>query len=129
MNPTAKESLASVKADMERRMKFMAFCEEKIIPVAEGCSNTAAFDFTAGILWISVYNREDLSRLMTLAPVWAKNKNGKCIQYNAAVFGDDRVYIHAYDDALPPTCKVVKTTRHVEAHTVEEETIQCEVAA
>ena len=45
-----------------------------------------------------VYNREDLAQLMTLAPLWAKDKCNDGIQYRAELFSMPS----AYDNGLVP---------------------------
>jgi len=76
---------------------------------------------------ISVYTREELQALMTLAPKWEKSKGYSSIRYTAKVFecedhwcGNDTksqytIVLHARDDALPPTCKVVEVEEVVPA--------------
>jgi desulfoferrodoxin (superoxide reductase-like protein) len=124
-----KSSIADAREICVRTEKLLTFAEQKLIPILEQCTDSTSVDLTIGIAWIHVYNREDIARLMTLAPRWDKSKGNQCIEYRACINDDLRFALFARDGALPPTCKVQKVTRHVpavEAHDVEEETIVCE---
>jgi len=59
------------------------------------------------IVEVSVYNRDDLTHMMTLAPMWKKEYENTYIRYNAEINGCDLV-LKAYDAALPATCTEVE---------------------
>lgn len=64
-------------------------------------------------LWFTVHTREDLSLLLTLAPQWTKETglmDSASIDYTASLKDGDfyGIRIHAFEGALPPTCKLVE---------------------
>lgn len=71
-------------------------------------------------VWFTVTNREDLQKLMTLAPQWAKSNATNSIDYTASVDGID-VKIAAQEDALPPTCQLVEETVTIPAQPERQE--------
>lgn len=82
---------------------------------------------------ITVHTREDLAVLMTLAPTWSKTPNAAGIIYCATVEGEE-VQIHAQDEALPGTCKLVEEEYEVPAveakpaHTATRMVLKCDKA-
>jgi len=77
-------------------------------------------------LWISVHNREDLAIAMSIGKglVWSKHGGKNYIRYSSRVEEYDiSVEITAYDEALPPTCKVVTETIHHPAREAYTETV------
>ena len=78
---------------------------------------------------IYVYNRDDLAKLLTLAPTWKKSPSRKTISYTAEV-GSYTITIYAGNAALPPTCHVITEMREHPArpaYTEEVERIVCDV--
>jgi hypothetical protein len=84
-------------------------------------------------LWMSVHNREDLATAMSVGKglVWTKHGGKNYIRYSARLEEYDiGVEITAYDEALPPTCKVVtETIQHParEAYTETVNKLVCDV--
>jgi len=144
MNPASKvqeatDALANLRRSARKYITFADWAEANLLPIVAQLSETPTLDLSCAMPWIHVYNREDLSRLMTLAPKWDKTKTGTSICYSAIVqIGPDPTVmgsqcyftIHAHDAALPPTCKVVKETVVIPATEAREEvreTIVCEL--
>lgn len=71
----------------------------------------------SGLFWVTVNTREDLARLMKLAPQWKKKYGTSEIEYVADVDGVE-VTIKAQNEALPATCKLVQETVEVAAEMV-----------
>jgi len=70
--------------------------------------------------WIDTSDRLDVVKLMTLAStgvLWTKKSEGKIVIYNTVREDGVRIVIHAHDEALPPTCKVIQVEETVPAHT------------
>ena len=128
---TLVEAIDAERAKLHDRIAFLDFAERHLVPLIGRCSDTLRPELTCGIPYFYVFNREDLAVLMTMAPKWDKFNASKGIQYTATI-GGVFTTLMAYDKALPPTCRVVRTTRIVpamEAHEVTEEAIVCEMAA
>lgn len=123
------ENFDSELATMKRRIGMLRNLRKQLLPIASKCSESPRYDMSVGIPYIYVYNREDLMHMLTLAPQWKKGKNDtKSITYYAQIATGIFLYVKAYDAALPPTCKVEKKTRLVEAvpaHEVTEEVLVC----
>ena len=122
------DNLASEINTMEKRAKLLRSLRKVLLPISGKCSDSVRYDMSAGIPFIYVYNRDDLQQLLSLCPRWNKEPFGKNSIDYFAEFSGFLIHIRACDAALPPTCKVEKKTRLVEAvpaHEVTEEVLVC----
>ncbi len=60
-------------------------------------------------IFFHVYNRDDLQKLLALHPQWSKETVDDRITYSADTITGP-VTIHAMENALPDTCKLVEET-------------------
>lgn len=88
-------------------------CSRILDSIGDKLSDTAVFSPNCYIA-VSVYNREDLAVIMTLAPVWSKSAVCDGIDYEAMV-DKQRFVIQAKGEALPGTCKLVEEDYEVPA--------------
>ena len=122
---TYEQALKSKADELASSFKLQAVLLAN--PQLNKLSETANINaFGAYSLWISVHNREDLAIAMSISKglVWSKQGGKNYIRYSSrAEEYDISLEITAYDEALPPTCKVVTETIHHPAREAYTETV------
>ena len=87
------------------------------------CTFELHIDITGVIVFV-VEKRDILTHLMTLSPKWKKDYMSDAIRYQAVVDEKD-VFLIAYSEAFPPTCKVVTEEVFVPARTETKYRVVC----
>lgn len=103
-----QDNIIYQKVELAKQGEFLNWVEEHAAEIELADNAEANLHGTSA--WFTVYNREDLQKLLTLAPLWKKSPSGKGIYYEAQPEGGFPLRIYAYDAALPPTCKVIRET-------------------
>ncbi len=106
----------------------LAALRTKLIALESQLSDTVDVNLYGTSYWFTVTSREDLVVLLTLAPTWKKSNGSLGIDYNAEVDGA-QIFVKTRDEALPPTCRVVKKTITVPEHTEERSFVECDNAS
>lgn len=70
--------------------------------------DTTEVNSWGGATYFYVTNRDDLMKLMTLAPRWEKTTATSRILYRAIIPYGGPVHIYVSEGALPDTCKLVE---------------------
>lgn len=118
---TIQATLDYRKDLQKKETEFIAWCETRFGLLE--LSDNAIVDLGGQLPYFYVHNRQDLQTLMKVAPKWDKTPSGKSILYQAIV-DNYTVCIFACDEALPPTCKVVKEERVIPAQPERTEIIE-----
>ncbi|MDE2020642.1 MAG: hypothetical protein KGJ13_09930 [Patescibacteria group bacterium] len=96
-------------------------------------SDSCKLNAFGGSFWFTVDNREDVQKLLALAPRWEKKASDAGIDYRAVV--DGVTYsVKTTSGALPPTCKLVEKEFEVPeqiipAHVEKKLVLECEPTA
>jgi hypothetical protein len=98
-----------------------------LLPLLAKTANKVSINCAgSGPIWIDVVCREDVQLFMTLAKTWTKHSYSSGISYDGVTVDHVELAIRASDEALPPTCKLVKKTRMVPAHEEEYNEVVCD---
>lgn len=101
------DNISSVINSQIKLASNLAVASLLLEKIDENLSESVYMNGYGGMIWFDVYNREDLQKLMVIAPLWNKSTNTDVIEYKATVNGIE-FKISAHDAALPDTCKLVE---------------------
>lgn len=132
MKPAIKAELEAVQDALKSTMagliinaRRLALMEVLLNTIdTESLSDDVTFNAFGGSMWISLKSRADLEILFRLAERWDKKDDADCIRYSATVM-DVEFVIRAYDNALPPTCRVVEEQIAIPARMETRKRIVC----
>ncbi len=109
MNETLTETLTRVRDYFNDGLARLEKATSLFGPL--NLSADAEYNFMGSDLWVTTTNREDVEKVLALAPagaIWTKSKTGyddTMIRY-VCVIDDVCVQLHVTNGALPPTCEV-----------------------
>lgn len=112
------EKIQNQKHYWRSERKRYELCEKFVDAIGDKLSDDVSFS-PSYYIQITAKNRDDLTALMTLAPLWAKSFGEVQITYSATIDGE-RVEIIAAADALPGTCKLVEEEYEIPAQPAKE---------
>jgi hypothetical protein len=109
INSNLVEHIARVRENAQTTLARCEFGQRLFGPLC--LSDKADFNFFGSDVWVTTANRDDVAKVLALAPAgqhWTKSKaayDETILRYNCVIDGIG-VQLHVMDGALPPTCKV-----------------------
>ncbi len=124
-----KDAIKEKEDEIAGAYKILAILQN---PKLEPLSTSVSYNAVGGsALWVFVNNREDLQVFLALVQSpWKKRVSDKQIIYSNTTENEIRIVVYASNNALPPTCRVIKEEVQVparEAYTETVEKIICDV--